>query len=57
MPKTKDLQTSLMIQTGLKEDYRFISDVKDMVIVQKDKEIMRLECRISGLLLREGLRN
>lgn len=52
MLKTKDLQTSLMIQTGLKEDYRFISDVKDMVIVQKNKEIMRLRIANSALLMR-----
>ena len=55
--KTKDLKTSLMIQTGLKEDYRFISDVQGMILADRDKHIQRLKCRISALLLRENLRN
>ncbi len=47
--KTKDLQTSLAIQRGLKEDYMFISDVKDLIIASQNKHIRRLESEVSVL--------
>ena len=44
-----DILNSLSIQRGLKNDYKFIAEVRSMIIASQGKHIRRLESEVSVL--------